>query len=104
VRFIIKKLLDKKLYNSPSGTDISSLYLDDGYLFFNVDPVEVLVEGDSIDFEMRIFEGNQANINEIIVNGNTKTSDHVIIRELRTIPGQKFSRADIIVPKCNFLS
>lgn len=91
-----QETLEKRLFSSPTGTDISSLYLDDGYLFFNVEPVEVLVDGDSIDFEMRVYEGSQATIDKIYVVGNTKTSDHVIMRELRTLPGQKFSRSDII--------
>jgi outer membrane protein insertion porin family len=91
-----KETLDKRLSYNPSGFDITSLYMDDGYLFFNIDPVEVLVEGDSIDIEMRMSEGSQARIKDITVTGNTKTSDHVILRELRTIPGQKFSRADLI--------
>lgn len=91
-----KEILDKRLSYNPSGLDITSLYMDDGYLFFNIDPVEVLVEGDSIDIEMRISEGAQARIKEVTVAGNTKTSDHVILRELRTIPGRKFSRADLI--------
>lgn len=88
--------LSKRLTFNPNGTDISALYMDDGYLFFSVTPVEVLVEGDSIDVEMRVFEGEQAYIDKIIVNGNTKTSDHVIFRELRTLPGEKFSRSDLI--------
>lgn len=88
--------LAKKLNFNPAGNDITSLYMDDGYLFFTIDPVEVGVEGDSIDVEMRIFEGEQATINKIIVNGNAKTSDHVIYREIRTVPGQKFSRSDLI--------
>ena len=89
-------VLDKKLRADPNGQDVSSLYLDDGYLFFNIDPVEIMVEGDSIDIEMRIQEGPQATIRKVIVEGNTKTSDYVILRELRTIPGQKFSRTDLI--------
>lgn len=88
--------LDKRLSFNPNGLDISSLYMDDGYLFFNVTPAEVRVEGDSIDIEMRVFEGEQATINKVIIEGNTLTSDHVIRRELRTIPGQKFRRSDII--------
>ena len=88
--------LDRKLNGDMTGRDISGLYLDDGYLFFNVQPVEVAVVGDSIDLELRIFEGPQATIRKIIIEGNTKTSDYVILRELRTIPGQKFSRADLI--------
>ncbi|MFT5640055.1 MAG: outer membrane protein insertion porin family [Cyclobacteriaceae bacterium] len=90
------ELVNKKLNYNPTGTDISSLYMDDGYLFFTVSPVEVGVEDDSISLEMRIFEGVQATINEITISGNDKTNDHVILRELRTLPGQKFSRADLI--------
>ncbi|MBL4587706.1 MAG: outer membrane protein assembly factor BamA [Flavobacteriales bacterium] len=88
--------LDANLFMNPNGRDVSSLYLDDGYLFFNVDPVEVLVVNDSIDLEMRVREGKQATINKVTVIGNTKTNDHVILRELRTKPGQLFSRSDII--------
>ncbi|MBP9151559.1 MAG: outer membrane protein assembly factor BamA [Flavobacteriales bacterium] len=88
--------LDANLMMNPNGRDVSSLYLDDGYLFFNVEPVEVLVVNDSIDLEMRIREGKQATINKVTVVGNSKTNDHVILRELRTKPGQLFSREDII--------
>lgn len=88
-------VLEERLYFSPNGTDISSLYMDDGYLFFGVTPVEIKVENDSIDIEIRIIERSQAVYNKIIVIGNTKTSDHVVLRELRTRPGQKFSRSDI---------
>lgn len=88
--------LQKRLSYNPQGYDVSSLYLDDGYLFFNVDPVEVRIEGDSIDIEMRIYEGTQATIDNVTIAGNTKTHDHVILREVRTLPGQKFSRADLI--------
>lgn len=79
-----------------NGNDISSLYMNDGYLFFYANPVEVLVENDSIDIEIRIIEGKQARYNKIFVSGNTKTNDNVILRELTTIPGQMFNRADII--------
>jgi len=75
---------------------VSSLYLDHGYLFFQVDPVEVKVEDDSIDFEMRVYEGKQATINNVIISGNTKTNEHVVRREIRTKPGQLFSKSDII--------
>ncbi len=91
-----QSLLDKKLTYNEGGLDVSSLYMDDGYLFFNITPVEVLVENDSIDLEMRIYEGKQAIINSITIKGNTKTSDHVILREIRSKPGDKFSRANII--------
>lgn len=91
-----KSKLDKRLNGDPNGGDVSSLYLDDGYLFFNVNPVEVAVVEDSIDLELRISEGPQATIDEIILEGNDKTSDYVILREIRTAPGQKFSRSAII--------
>ena len=91
-----KELLDTRLNFNPNGYDVSSLYMDDGYLFFNVNPVEISIENDSIDLEMRIFEGQQATINKVFVTGNTKTNDHVVIRELRTIPGEKFRRSDLI--------
>jgi outer membrane protein insertion porin family len=88
--------LEKKLSFSLTEEDITSLYMDDGYLFFRVVPVEKTIEGDSIDIEMRIYEGPQAIIDKITINGNTKTSDHVILREIRTNPGQKFSRRNLI--------
>lgn len=88
--------LEANLTYNPNGIDVSTLYLDDGYLFFSVIPVEVNVENDTIDLEMRIREGQQATINKVTVKGNTRTNDHVVIRELRTRPGQLFSRSDII--------
>jgi outer membrane protein insertion porin family len=91
-----QKKLDEGLYSSASGRDITSVYMDNGYLFFQVTPVEIRVEGDSIDYEMRVYEGKQAVVNKVTVSGNTKTNDKVIMREIRTQPGQLFSRADII--------
>lgn len=88
--------LQKRLNFNPNSTDIMSLYMDDGYLFFQINPIETQVLKDSIDIEMRIVEGEQADINKVIVNGNTITSDHVIYRELRTLPGDKFSRSNLI--------
>jgi len=88
--------LSKKLSMDPNGTDISSLYLDDGYLFFHADPKEIRIDKDSIDIEIQIFEGPQANINKIFLEGNDKTSDRVVLREIRTLPGEKFSRSDLI--------
>lgn len=90
--------LNKKLGKQPSpdGGDISSLYQDDGYLFFQIDPVETAVYNDTIDHEIRIREGPQATIGKVEITGNDKTKDYVIRRELRTVPGEKFSRADII--------
>ena len=88
--------LTQNLSFNPNGYDISSLYMDDGYLFFQAVPVEVQVNNDSIDIEIRIREGKQARINKVTIKGNTKTNDHVVIREIKTIPGQLFSRSDII--------
>ena len=88
--------LQKRMSYNPTGLDITSLYMDDGYLFFNIQPVEVRVENDSIDIEMRIFEGDQATISKVIVTGNTRTRDHVILREVYTVPGQKFSRSALL--------
>ena len=90
------ELLQQRLEFSMDGRDISSLYLDDGYLFFRVDPIEVGIEEDSIDIEMRMLEGPQATIDKVVVKGNDRTHEHVIRRELRTRPGEKFSRRDII--------
>ena len=91
-----KELLEKNLNYSETNLDISSLYMDDGYLFFRVDPVEVSVENDSIDLEIRITEGKQARISNVTLSGNTKTYDHVVLRELYTRPGQLFSRSDVV--------
>ncbi|WP_116125358.1 outer membrane protein assembly factor BamA [Lewinella sp. IMCC34183] len=88
--------LQTRLSFSQDNADVSSLYMDNGYLFFNVDPIEVAIEGDSIDLEMRIFEGPQATIDKVVINGNDRTHEHVIRREVFTRPGQKFSRSDII--------
>lgn len=90
------ELIQRKLSYNPKGADISGLYMDDGYLFFHPESVEVAVENDSIDVEIRITEGDQATIDEVIISGNTRTSDHVIRRELSTVPGQKFRRSDLI--------
>lgn len=89
-------MVNQKLNFDPQGGDISSLYMDDGYLFFNVNPVEVSVDDDKIDLEMRMYEGAQATIDKVIIRGNDKTNDHVILRELRTRPGDKFSRSELI--------
>ena len=90
------ELLETNLQYNPAGFDVSSLYMNNGYLFFNATPVETYVGNDSIDLEIRIFEGKQARIKNVSVKGNTKTNDHVVIRELRTRPGQLFSREDVI--------
>lgn len=91
-----RELLETNLNYNPSGFDVSSVYMNNGYLFFNAQPVETYVGNDSIDLEIRIFEGKQARIKNVTVKGNTKTNDHVVIRELRTRPGQLFSREDVI--------
>ncbi|TGE17159.1 outer membrane protein assembly factor BamA [Hymenobacter elongatus] len=91
-----KETLEKRMNYNPTGQDITSLYMNDGYLFFGIDPVETKVEGDSIDIEMRITEGVQARIKEVNIAGNTKTSDHVLRRELQTLPGDKFNRELLI--------
>ncbi len=90
------ELLEKRLRFSQDGRDVSSLYMDNGYLFFNIDPVETAIDGDSIDIEMRMFEGPLATIDQVTIKGNDRTHEHVIRRELFTLPGEKFSRADII--------
>lgn len=91
---VLNKRLGKQL--SMEGGDISGLYMDDGYLFFRVDPVETSVYNDTIDHEIRIVEGPQATIKNVNIFGNDKTKDHVIRRELRTVPGDKFSRSELI--------
>ncbi|MBQ0112550.1 MAG: outer membrane protein assembly factor BamA [Bacteroidales bacterium] len=91
-----KELLDKNVSYDPTGKDISSLYLDDGYLFFRVIPTELNIENDSIDIEMRIFEGTQARIGNVSIAGNTRTNDYVVMRELKTLPGELFSRDNVI--------
>ncbi|HEU4470237.1 MAG TPA: POTRA domain-containing protein [Flavisolibacter sp.] len=92
---ILNARLGKQL-SQDGGTDISSLYVDDGYLFFSVDPVETAVYNDTIDYELRVREGTQARYRNIVITGNEKTKDYVVRRELRTRPGELFSRADII--------
>jgi len=91
-----KEALDAALSYDPNGGDLRSLYMDDGYLFFDVIPVEVRVENDSIDLEIRMHEGKQATVRKVTVKGNTKTNDHVALREIQTRPGQLFSRDRLI--------
>lgn len=87
-------LLEKRLFTDEDA--VNSLYLDYGYLFSSITPVEIQIENDSIDYEMRIYEGEQATINEVIITGNTRTNEHVVRREIRTVPGELFSKSDII--------
>ena len=92
-------LLDARIGRQASpdgGEDVSSLYMDDGYLFFNIEPVEVAIKNDTINYEMRITEGTQATIRDINIAGNDRTNEHVIRRELHTLPGAKFSRSLLI--------
>lgn len=91
---ILNKRLGKEM--SQEGGDISGYYMDDGYLFFRVEPVETAVYNDTIDHEVRITEGPQARIKNVTIAGNERTKDHVIRRELRTVPGELFSRSDLI--------
>ena len=88
--------LEKTLRSSPSSDDVSSIYLNDGYLTFNADPVQTKIYNDTVDIEIRIYEGPQYTINKIILKGNEVTNDNVILREIRTKPGQKFSK-DLLV-------
>ncbi|MCY4419504.1 MAG: BamA/TamA family outer membrane protein [Cytophagales bacterium] len=89
-------LLQKKLHYDPQKGDVSSLYADDGYLFFNIQPIEIAVEGDSIDVEMRMYEGPQTTIRRVFLSGNERVYDHVLLRELHTLPGQKYNRSLLI--------
>jgi outer membrane protein insertion porin family len=89
-----QSLFEKKLTVDEDA--VSSLYLDHGYLFSRLVPVEAKVEADSIDLEIRIYEGDQAYLNNIIISGNTRTNEHVPRRELYTLPGDLFSKENII--------
>ena len=88
--------MQTRLLGSPDSRDVHSKYLDNGYLFSQVTPVETEVRNDTIDLEIRIYEGQQARINKVTVIGNTKTNDHVIMREIRTKPGDLFNRSLIM--------
>ncbi len=91
-----QELFDQRLYMSLDGRDISSLYMDQGYLFFQVIPVEKSIVDHKINYQIRIIEGNQARVRNVIIKGNTRTNEHVIRREIRTKPGDLFNRNDII--------
>lgn len=88
--------LETRVFMDPKGMDLSSLYQDDGYLTFQAMPMETRIENDTIDIEVRMMEGKQFRVGRVLVKGNTKTNDHVIYREIRTRPGDLFSRTDII--------
>ncbi|HEV3412026.1 MAG TPA: POTRA domain-containing protein [Puia sp.] len=91
---ILNKKTGKQV--NQEGGGVSDLYMDDGYLFFQINPIETAVYNDTIDFEIRLQEGPQATIKNVTIAGNDKTKEYVIRRELFTIPGDKFSRSDVI--------
>jgi outer membrane protein insertion porin family len=103
-RFNIKKgsvynqslILDRLTGSSGAEDAVNNLYLDYGYLFSQVVPVEAKVESDSVDLEIRIYEGDQAYVNNVIISGNTRTNEHIARRELYTLPGDLFSKEKII--------
>ncbi len=91
-------LLEKQIADNtkPDANDLTNLYQNNGYLFSNINPVEVRVYNDTIDFEIRIREGKVAYFDEVTVIGNDKTKDHVIYREMRTKPGHKYSKEAVV--------
>ncbi|WP_245795546.1 BamA/OMP85 family outer membrane protein [Arenibacter nanhaiticus] len=82
--------------SKPDGEDLTNLYQNNGYMFSSINPVEISAENDTINFEVRIIEGKETFLDHITVTGNDKTNDHVIFRELRTRPGQRYNKSDII--------
>lgn len=88
--------MEKRLFGGGKQNeyDVSKLYRDNGYLFFSLQPVELNIEGDSVDVEMRIAEGKPATLNNIIINGNTLTNERVVRRQVFTRPGYLFSQTD----------
>lgn len=91
-----EELINSRISFDRNGRDISTLYMDNGYLFFRADPIEKGITNDTVDLEIQISEGPIAIIDKVIIRGNDRTHEHVIRRELRTLPGNKFSRSDII--------
>lgn len=89
--------MDKRLNGDPKQqqADVKKMYTDNGYLFFNVVPVEMRIDGDSVDVQMRIFEGEQATFNNVIINGNTITNEKIARRAVFTRPGYLFSQTDL---------
>ena len=90
---------NQKHINDRVNTDedgIGTLYMDQGYLFFSLEPIEVNVQNDSVDLELRVIEGPQAHINRVRIEGNDRLYEHVVRRELRTRPGELFSKTDLI--------
>ncbi len=88
--------LEQNLRGNEAQTDVSSLYLDNGYLTFNLEPVETRVADDSIDLQIKVYERNKFRIGYVAIKGNTKTQEKVIRRELLTVPGDYFNRGAII--------
>ena len=87
---------EQGMFFHPQGLDVSSFYLNRGHLFFRLDPVQLSVDGDQIDYEVRITEGARATISKVTFSGNTRTNQHVLLREVRTQPGMMFRRVDIM--------
>lgn len=87
-------LLDERLFTDDDA--VQNEYLNNGYLFSRIIPVDLKIYNDTVDLEMRIYEGEQATINRVIINGNTKTHEHVVRRELRVKPGELFNKAAIV--------
>ncbi|MEZ2337778.1 outer membrane protein assembly factor BamA [Mucilaginibacter sp. RCC_168] len=89
--------LNKRLVGpTPSNDDVSSLYLNDGYLTYTADPVQVKVYNDTVDLDIRVYEGPQYTINRVSLKGNDVTNDKVVMREIQTKPGQKFNKELLI--------
>jgi outer membrane protein insertion porin family len=92
-----QSLIEDRLNGSSGAQDaVSNLYQDNGYLFSRLTPVEAKVERDSVDLEIRIYEGDQAYLNNVLISGNTRTNEHIARRELYTLPGDLFSKSKII--------
>jgi len=92
-----QSLIEDRLNGSSGAQDaVSNLYQDNGYLFSRLTPVEAKIEDDSIDLEVRIYEGDQAYLNNVLISGNTRTNEHIARRELYTLPGDLFSKTKII--------
>ena len=89
-----QKLLNKRTQEDDDA--IANLYMNNGYLFYQLIPVESRIEGDSIDLEMRMYEGKQARINKVVINGNDRLYEKVVRRELRVRPGDLFSKDDLM--------
>ena len=89
-----QKLLAKRTQEDDDA--VSNLYLNNGYLFYQLVPIESKIEGDSIELEMRMFEGKQARINKVVINGNDRLYEKVVRRELRVRPGDLFSKEDLM--------